>query len=248
MGRALNPVNCHHCPLRAYAAFRPVGDGELDFIQRFRRAHRALPAGSTLIRERDAHNILFTLFGGIAFRYATLSDQRRQILNFLLPGDFVGLQEQLDGESPHGVEALTDVELCVFDADGLYELYRHHPRLGFDVTWLASHEERILDGNLLSVGRRSALERVAMLLIHLHKRMQALGMVDDAGCVPFPLTQQHIADALGLSLVHTNKTLRRLREMGLYELQNGRLSLPKPRALQRVADYFEQPVAQRPLI
>jgi CRP-like cAMP-binding protein len=244
----MTAVACRRCPRRASHAFRPVSEAELDFIQRFKRNHREAKAGATLIAEREIHGQLFTLFAGIAFRYMTLSDGRRQILNFLLPGDFVGLQEQLDGESPHGVEALTDVEMCVFDADGLMELYRQHPRLGHDVTWLASHEERILDGNLLSVGRRSAQERVAMLLIHFHKRMQALDMGQADGSVPFPLTQQHIADALGLSLVHTNKTLRRLREMGLVRWQDGRLALPQPRVLQRVADYFEQPVPQRPLI
>jgi len=100
----------------------------------------------------------------------------------------------------------------------------------------------------VSVGRRTATERVAMLLMHLYKRLQSLGLVDERGSTPFPLTQQHIADALGLSLVHTNKTLRRLRLLGVCEIKDQRLHLPTPHALQQLADYYDRPLEPRPLI
>ena len=84
-----------------------------------------------------------------------------------------------------------------------------HPRLGYDITWLSAHEEGHVDDHLLTAGRRNATERVALLLMHLYRRMERIGLVE-GGSVAFLLNQQHIADALGLSLVHTNKTLRRL--------------------------------------
>ena len=102
-------------------------------------------------------------------------------------------------------------------------MFREHPRLGYDITWLSAHEEGHVDDNLLTAGRRNATERVAMLLMHLYRRLDRIGLVED-GSVAFPLNQQHIADALGLSLVHTNKTLRRLSLLGLHELKNGRLA------------------------
>jgi CRP-like cAMP-binding protein len=70
----------------------------------------------------------------------------------------------------------------------------------------------------------------------------------ESGTVPFPFTQQHLADALGLSLVHTNKTLRRLEQLGLHRIEQSRLSLPNPRALQRLADYYNLPLKVTPLV
>ena len=93
----------------------------------------------------------------------------------------------------------------------------------------------------------SISERIAMLLVHLYKRARSVGEGDDSG-VNFPLNQQHIADALGLSLVHTNKSLRRLRAYGLHELSANRLRILKVEALQRLADYYALPLRARPLI
>jgi CRP-like cAMP-binding protein len=81
--------------------------------------------------------------------------------------------------------------------------------LAFDVTWLAAREEQLIDEHLVSLGRRTALERTAFLLLHLFLRAEEAGLVKDA-CIQFPFTQQHVADTLGMSLVHTNKTLKRL--------------------------------------
>lgn len=159
----------------------------------------------------------------------------------------MGLQQEFDSVSLHGVEALTDCSLCVFPNDSLWAVFREHPRLGYDITWLAAHEESHVDDNLLSTGRRNATERVAMLLVHLYRRMERLGLVED-GSVAFPLNQQHIADALGLSLVHTNKTLRRLSALGLHELKNGRLRLLNPRALARIAEYYDAAERPKPLL
>ena len=165
----------------------------------------------------------------------------------LLPGDFVGLQDEFADGQTHGVEALTEVSLCVFARDRLWELFHAEPKLGYDITWLAAREEKMIDDNLVTTGRRSAVERVAMLLMHLYRRAERVGMVRD-GWVEFPLNQQHIADALGLSLVHTNKTLRRLSQMGLYKLDDRWLRILEPRALEALGDYFERPLRPTPLI
>ena len=242
----MKAVSCQDCGLRRLGVFRGNSAVEIKFIQAFKRKHVRLAAGKDIVREA-ARAELFTLYSGWAFRFKTLSDGRRQILNFLLPGDLIGLQDQVSDVSPHGVQALTDVELCQFADDGLWDMFRAHPSLGYDVTWLASHEESMIDENLLSVGRRTAAERIAVLLMHLYKRSVSLGVAVD-GKVPFPINQQHIADAIGLSLVHTNRTLRRLYKLGLYEVVEGWLALPKPTALARLAEYFESPVPSRPLI
>jgi CRP-like cAMP-binding protein len=100
----------------------------------------------------------------------------------------------------HGVETLTDALFCVFQRDALWGLHRRSSMMGFNVTWLTAHEESMVDETLLSVGRRSAEERIASMLILLFKRAGALEADAGAGGVAFSLTQQHIADGLGLSL------------------------------------------------
>ena len=241
---------CLNCPLRALPVILSNTVEEVQMIQALRDSQTLLRPGSAIIREGQRDSRLATLFAGWAFRYMTLRDGRRQILNFLLPGDFIGLQQKMSDGSSHGVEAITEVVLCTFPRDAAWELHRRMPRLGYDVTWLAAHEESIVDENLISVGRRTAAERIAMLLIRLYKRAGALqGRGKRGDSVLFPITQQHIADALGLSLVHTNKTLRRLQKLGLYRIVEGHLILMDPGALERMAEWYGSGVPEpRPLI
>ena len=241
------PPPCAACRLRKTGAFTAVSAEELAFIESFRRQAVTRPAGSVLIHEQTSDGNLFTLYEGWAFRYKLLSDGRRQILNFLLPGDLIGLQQEFTDGATHGIEAVTDVSLCVFAREGLLELFRSYPRLGYDTTWLAAREEGMVDDHLLTNGQRNAAERVAMLLMHLYRRLDRLGLAH-AGSVAFPISQQHIADTLGLSLVHTNKTLRRLKALGLHDIRGGRLWLLNPKALERLADYYDTPPRKVPLL
>lgn len=242
-------IRCSECPLRELAMFQPIADGHRSMLESLRLAQQYKPAGATLISEGQVDAPLFTLFSGWAYRFKTLRDGRRQVLNFLLPGDFVGLQEKVADAALHGVEALTDVWLCPFRRDALWQIHSGAPELGYAITWLAAHEESLIDENLLSVGRRNAAERIATLLLVLYKRAAALlDSVPPEG-IEFPLTQQLIADAMGLSLAHTHRTLRVLERMGLHRIRDGRLQIVNPRSLERLADIWAdgQP-AIRPLI
>jgi CRP/FNR family transcriptional regulator len=241
------PKHCNQCRLRQTEAFSGVTPEELAFIDKLRTGTVRIDAGQDIISEQKSTGKIYTLYSGWAFRYKTLSDGRRQIMNFLLPGDLIGLQEKFADGATSGVEAATDVMVCVFPQHSLWELFREHPKLGYDVTWLAAREENILDENLLTTGRRNAMERVAMLLLHLYRRAGRVGLAQN-GEVEFPVSQQHIADALGLSLVHTNKTLRRLHRLGLHEISDGRLKVLNAKALQRIADYYDKPMRQVPLL
>ena len=241
------PPPCAACRLRKTGAFTAVSGDELAFIESFRSSALTRQAGSTLVHEQQPNGRLFTLYEGWAFRYKTLSDGRRQILNFLLPGDLIGLQQEFSDGALHGIEAVTDVSLCLFPGDGLLELFRRFPRLGYDTTWLAARAEGMVDDHLLTTGQCNATERIAMLLMHLFRRLERLGLAHE-GSVQFPINQQHIADTLGLSLVHTNKTLRRLKKLGLHDLRGGRLWLLNPKALERLADYYDASPRKLPLL
>lgn len=238
---------CHTCPLRAKPIFLPKSEEDVAFIAALKNEHRRLPAGSDVIFPGQDDAELFTLFSGWAFRYKTLADGRRQILNFLLPGDLLGLQASLLSVAQYGVEALTDVELCVFPRRRIWDLFVRMPQLGYELAWLGSREESLIDENLLSVGQRGAVGRIASLVISLYRRAEAVGLVEDRG-FQFPLTRQHLADALGLSLVHTTKTWSRLRRAGLFDQVDGRLILLNPRLTEKIAERFERDLGRRPLL
>ena len=200
---------CAQCPLRSRKALRDFTPDELAFVQSFKSDEITITAGTSFLRQGTRNEHLFTVLSGWAFRYKMLDDGRRQILNYALPADMLGLQGALMNEMEHSVEALTPLVLCVFPRSKLWDLYSKLPSLAFDITWLAAREEQLIDEHLLSLGRRTALERAAYLLLHLFARAEEAGLVKN-GSIQFPFTQQHLADTLGMSLVHTNKTLKRL--------------------------------------
>lgn len=263
-------TSCLACPLRALPLFLPDSPEDVALIRSLKRGEAVFEPGATLIAEGQSDAGLYTLLEGWACRYKTLADGRRQILNILLPGDFVGVQQKMTDGAAHGVEAITAVRVCTFARDALWQLHQRQPSIGFNITWITAHEESLVDDNLLSVGRRSAEERLATALMLLYKRVSALQGVgveaprraaDPARkpkqelpaasgvSVAFPLTQQHLADALGLSLAHTNKTLRKLAKRGVFEITEGRLTLHDVKALNRLADlYGDGRPEPRPLI
>jgi CRP/FNR family transcriptional regulator len=242
-----NGVPCRDCTLRRCRAFRAFSPEELAFVERFKVGELSLSPGSDLLEAGNNSPHLFTVLDGWAHRYVLLEDGRRQILNFLLPGDLLGLQSSVFEAMQHSVQALTELRVCVFQRSKLWLLYEKQPGLAFDVTWLAAHEESLVDQMLTSVGRRTARERIAFLIVHLHDRLDGLERVR-ASSFAFPLTQQLIADALGLSLVHTNRTLKRLQAQGLIARTNGRLKICDLAALRRIAGIGDTVPPQRPML
>ncbi len=227
--------------------FRAFTPDELKFVSGFKRGELVAETGATILAEGAHSAQLFTLLSGWAFRFKTLEDGRRQILNYVLPGDLIGLQGSIIGAMEHSVEALSPVVLCVFQRDGLGDLYKKQPGLRFDVTWIAAREERMLDEHLLSVGRRTATERAAYLVAFLHQRASAVGLTENKQLL-IPITQQHVADTLGLSIVHTNKTLRKLVERKLIRWHDRACEVMDVEGLMEVAGWEGLPERRRPLI
>jgi CRP/FNR family transcriptional regulator, anaerobic regulatory protein len=241
-------VPCEKCPMRGKEVLRDFTETELAFVAEFKSGELNVESGTNILLQGANSAHLYTVLSGWAFRYKTLPDGRRQILNYALPADLLGLQGSIADEMQHSIEALTDMLLCVFPREKLWGLYSGHPALAFDVTWLAAREEQILDENLLNVGRRSALERVAYLLLHLFGRGEEVGLTK-GNSISFPFTQQHVADTLGMSLVHANKTLKRLAATKTMRWKDRRFEVLDRKALAELAGY-EQPSrrTKRPFI
>lgn len=227
--------------------FRAFEPAELRFVSSFKTGELVAETGTTLMVEGAHSAHLYTLLSGWAFRYKLLPDGRRQILNYMLPGDLVGLQGSVIGEMQHSVEALSPLVLCVFQRNRLDELFHNHPGLGFDITWLAAQEERMLDEHLLSLGRRTAMERAAYLIAFLHQRAASVGLASTRSLY-VPISQMHVADTLGLSIVHTNKTLRKLAERGLIRWLDRSCEVLDVEGLMDIAGWDGLPERMRPLI
>jgi CRP-like cAMP-binding protein len=238
---------CEKCPLRKRPSLREFTPAELAFVKEFKTDELCVDAGASFLREGTSSAYLYTVLSGWAFRYKMLHDGRRQILNYALPADMVGLQGTLMHEMEHSVEALTPVTLCVFPRSKLWDLYSHFPSLAFDITWLAAREEQLIDENLVNLGRRSALERTAYLLLHLFVRADEAGLVKN-GTIQFPFTQQHLADTLGMSLVHTNKTLKRLLATNAIRWKDRIFEMINRPSLVEIAGQDMVPRQSRPFI
>ena len=236
MHEIADPIACRNCPLQSCPGLRTLEEHQLTYMQRFKDGEVGLLRGDTLIEEGTAHDRLYTVLDGVLIRSRTLADGRRQILNFMFPGDLVGLQGAFDAPSNHAIEALVDARLCRFKRGDFIDLISEHPRLGYDITWLAAQEEAALEGHIVSLGQRSARERVAYLAVWLLDRAQATCLAGDENIVSLPITQAQIADMLGLSLVHTNRTVRQLHREGLVDWKSRTIHVPD---LARAADFAQ---------
>lgn len=227
-------TKCRYCPLRANTSFQDFSQEELRFIENFKIGELRLDAGTNILLEGARSPHLYTVLRGWSFRHKSLDDGRRQVLNFALPGDFMGLQMSVLGEMEHNVTAMTDVTLCVFDRERLWEVFKDYPDLSFSITWIAAREEQMLDGNLVSLGQRSARERIAYLVLQLYQRAEQVGLAGNQ-TMETPFTQSHLAEALGLTNVHVSRTLRRLEHEGLLEWRRPILRILDKSGLERVA-------------
>ncbi|CTQ48085.1 Crp/Fnr family transcriptional regulator [Jannaschia donghaensis] len=240
-------VKCDNCPLRELEIFVPFTTEEARFMKGFKIGELTVDAQTPLLIEGSNAPQLYTVLAGQGVRFKTLEDGRRQVVNFVFPGDFIGLQAGVMGEMGHSITSATEMTLCVFDRAEIWSLFKSHPDRAFDLTWLAASEEMFLGESLATIGQRSALEAVAWTLQRLFQRGEALGLTT-ANEMPLPFRQQDLADALGLSLVHTNKTLAKLKDRGMVLWQDGVLGILDRTGLSDVAGIPMEALRPRPLI
>ncbi|MCW1933843.1 Crp/Fnr family transcriptional regulator [Pararhodobacter zhoushanensis] len=243
----MDMTDCAACPLRQCDLFTPFSDDELDFMAHFKSGELTVTKGTTILMEGSNSGQLFTILKGMAIRYKLLEDGSRQVINFAMPGDFLGLQAGVMGEMQHSVEAASDMTLCVFRREALWDVFRSHPSRAFDLTWISAVEEHFLGETIATLGQRDGLQRVSWALTRLFMRLRAVGL-GTRKSVPLPFRQQDMADALGLSLVHTNKTLAELRQQKIATWSKGVLEVHDFDKLRSTGLVDENREAKRPLL
>ena len=208
---------------RKLSAYVALSATDMEVLARLHRRRRSFQPGHELIHEGQANASAFILSEGWACSYKLLPDGERQIVDFQIPGDFLGLRSILFRTSDHSIEAVTRIEATEVLAADILDAFAQAPRLATAVLWAASRDEAMVVEHLVNLGRRSAEERMAHFLLELGARLALVGVGDRTG-FDCPLTQYHLADALGLSAVHVNRVLRHLREEGLVTFRNGRVA------------------------
>ncbi|BCM85787.1 Crp/Fnr family transcriptional regulator [Methylobacterium indicum] len=176
------------------------------------------------------------ILAGWVCRYKQLADGSRQIMSFLLPGDLCDLNIFLLRRMDHALGTLTPVTVAKISRDLLDRMLNADPRLTRALWWEVLVTAAIHREWLVNIGRRSALERLAHLLCEIFLRQRAVGRAQDGRC-ELPITQVELADALGLSAVHVNRTLRELRQAGLIDWRDKSLVLPDLDALTALARF-----------
>jgi CRP/FNR family transcriptional regulator len=242
-----NRVPCVLCPLAACKGLRSLDPAQVAYMERFKQGELSIDRSTQVLvqGQRSAH--VFTVLEGVLIRFKLLEDGRRQIVNFMFPGDLVGLQAAMGEPLAHGVEALTRARLCVFARDRFSELIHHHPELGYDVIWLAAKEEEALEEHLVALGQRTARERIAYMAVFLVQRAMETGLAI-GNSVTLSVTQTQIADMLGLSLVHTNRTLQTLRQSNLIMWNLSEIQIADMDAAREFARFDHPQNTRRPYL
>ena len=172
---------------------------------------------------------------GIACRYKNFEDGRRQILSFQYPGDITDLYSYVMKRLDHGVGALTSGAIAKIPHDAIGALSEKYPNLAYALWRDSLVDISKLHSVVMSLGARTAKERLAHFLSEQYVRMLAVGLLDPGQSMDFGITQDDLADATGLSLVHVNKTLKKLKDDGLVAWDRNQMEILDWEGLKRMA-------------
>lgn len=198
-----------------------------------RLSPRLMPAGAELMSARQGLAGIWALHGGWGAHVELLADRRRQLVHLVLPGEIIAYPRPGRALSSTTVIALTSVQLCIWSiADAPALAAAQYAALGAS----DEVEHRCMTNQIARIGRRSAYERVAHLLLEIRDRLGLAG-VSENDRFPLPLTQEMLADVLGLTSVHINRTLQQLRQQRHIDCNSGMITLRDPDQLVQIADY-----------
>jgi len=216
--------------------YSDLGDGEREALARLGGKVRSFAANSEIITAGQAMDAVLVMREGWAARFKTLEDGRRQILNILLPGDIFDLQVLVAAEADHSVVTVTAGSVYAMSPGAVREMLAGSGALTMAFWWTQVQEEAFLREQIIRNGRQSAQERIAHLLLELHRRAQIVNQASD-DTLRLPLTQTQIADTLGLTPIHTNRVLRRLVRAGYIEMNRQWIRFLEPDALAQMCDF-----------
>jgi CRP-like cAMP-binding protein len=210
--------------LRKLANFTELSAEEKSAVDACCGDVRYFAAGEDVISQGDRTGGVKLLLEGFACRYKVLEDGRRQVVAYFVPGDLCDLRVFILKRMDHSIGAVCASKVATISPENVLRLTHNYPSLTRALWWSTLVEEAIAREWIVNVGQRNALERMAHLFCELLYRFRAVGLNDGMSCT-LPLTQVELAETLGLSSVHVNRTLQALRKRKLITLENGTLTI-----------------------
>lgn len=224
--------------------FAPLTNQDVMLLEEVTKVVRPVSAGHDLIREGDRPDPVFVILEGWACRYKLLPEGGRQIVAFLMPGDTCDIHVSVLAEMDHNIQVLTDARVSTIGRADMDRLLHERPQISRALWSAQLVDEGTLRAWIVSMGRRDSAGRVAHLMCELYIRARNIGLIAD-GELLLPLTQIVLADAVGLTPVHVNRVLRKLRPTGGIIIRRGSIVISDPVVLARVAGFDENYLHRR---
>ncbi|MEL6416070.1 MAG: Crp/Fnr family transcriptional regulator [Pseudomonadota bacterium] len=221
--------------LKYYSA---IGEEERVALSKMPYRDERFQVGADIVTQGEEPEEAFIVKSGWAARYISLEDGRSQILNFMLPGDMYDLQAFIADQADHSIAALTSVDIMRVRRKDILALFSGPTKAGAAFWWATLQEEAILREQIVRNGRRSAKERIAHLILELHRRAVLVGE-GEGNEFRMPISQILLADALGLSFVHVNRVMRSFVNEKYIDRDKSSLVLLDREALVKIADFQE---------
>lgn len=213
----------------------PISDEDREALYDLYSDAREMGARRNIIREGDRPDHVHLMIDGWGARYKLLPDGARQITAFLIPGDFCDVHVTILGEMDHGITTLTKSRVAYIPR-GKMDALTERPSLIKAFWWATLVDESVLRNWIVNIGRRDAYEAIGHLICELYVRMKNVGLVEDRS-YDLPLTQEEIGDALGLTAVHVNRVLQRLRSEDLISFRRGLLIIHDYERLEKASGF-----------
>ena len=229
-GRTDNPL------ILKLESLATLSDDDRAVLGRISAKPHLVPAGTDLIREGDKPDGVYLILDGIACRYKLRASGARQIMAYLVPGDYCDLDVAMLKAMDHSIGTLSACQVVRIDLDTIQNLLRDHPGITHALRLATLVDEATLREWLVNVGRRSADERIAHLLCELLLRLRAVSRTAGDGYA-LPITQEDLADTTGLTTVHVNRMLGTLKQRGLIELSGRQLQILDLAGLEALAEF-----------
>jgi CRP-like cAMP-binding protein len=220
--------------VRRLRAIAELGPAEVAALRSLGEPVRLAPARTTLLAQGERAGTAVLLQEGWAIRHRTLADGRRQVLDFVVPGDLCDPSSFVLPRRDYAITAITRVAYALVQPEDVLKLLAGSSRLGALLWWLEAQEEYFARAHLVAVGRLTAYERIAYLIWELWMRLRAVGLATEQS-FELPATQDLIADATGLSHVHVSRTLGRMGREGLIQRTDHRYRILQPSRLMALA-------------
>ncbi|RYG89572.1 MAG: Crp/Fnr family transcriptional regulator [Alphaproteobacteria bacterium] len=221
-----------------------ITDEDASALEKATARPRRYVARQDLIREGDEPGPMFVVLEGWVCRYKILPSGTRQIMAFLMPGDACDLHIKLLAEMDHSIQAITTAMVATVSRGDMQAMMHKHPNVASAMYSAQLIDEGIMRAWIVSMGRRSSVERVAHLVCELYLRARSIGLAGE-GEFALPLSQLVLADALGMTAVHINRVLKELRLAGAMALKRGSVIILDPIKLVQIAGFDENYLHRR---